>query len=217
MWTNMECKCGMHGSNLFIALFPSFYLSHSTCYGFRSTASNHRTHTHFLLYISIKIIFETQRMAKEQHMHSCRDFINWYCNHKQELWKFFWSKKGSVVCISIKFFNICYVRISSRHSPHSTRNKVRTLPFFKTLLNRNISKWFSGKCKTISRICTVQNNGDAEWIKMHTSSTIFEQNRHETCDLGMITSQSCWFVKHWLSTSKIYIKWINFGMYAIYG
>lgn len=52
--------------------------------------------------------------------------------------------------------------------------------------------------------------------KMFTSSTIFEQNRHETCDLGMITSQSCWFVKHWLSTSKIYNKWINFGMYAIY-
>lgn len=164
-------KYGMqvwHAWKQFIHRIVSIFLSisfHVLLFSFM--APNHRTHTHFLLYISIKIIFQTQRMTKKQHMHSCRDFINWYCNHKHELWKFFWSKKGSVVCISIKFFNICYVRISSRHSPHSTRNKVRTLPFFKTLLNRNISKWFSGKCKTISRICTVQNNGDAEWKNVY--------------------------------------------------
>lgn len=88
MCTNMECKCGMYESNLYIALFSSIYLTRSTFYGscvyeklslFHLHTSHHRAHTLRFISLSkshLSTIRNIWRM-KNYTAHSCRDFINW--------------------------------------------------------------------------------------------------------------------------------------------
>lgn len=207
MWTKMECKCGMHESNLFITLFPSFHLSHSIHF-LLLRISCHRTHTHILRSTSLsKSYLHTIRNTKEWRknntcivaetlligiaiismsaanslevkkkcgMHFHKIFQHFLCSHLLEPFSSFRSRWSTHFAIFYKLHQIEIFR-------NDFMEKVKLF-------------WEFALCRTMR----IQSG------KMHASSTISEQNRHETCDLGMIMSQWCCFVKYWLSTSKIY-------------
>lgn len=142
-------------------------------------------------------------------MHSCREFINWHCNHKHEPGKFSTSQKECGVMHFHKIFqHLLWRYIASLHS--TFLGGIRTLTFSKNFTQQKYfemilwKKWnYFENSHCAQRLWVWWREGE-----VHTSPTISEQSRYGTCDLGMITSPASltFDIKYWRSNHSLNTK-----------